>query len=254
MKEYENAAAHPEKETPEQSQPPRIPLNKLQRATLSGKDAAMDDLMQRLKRRDSDGKKLVIVLIDGAQALENALKRAVARYGFEERIDVVILDIIHVTEYIWEAGTAIFGEKSDKRQAWVREKLLDILEGKAGYVIGALTQVKDKNKKLSKSKIETLEKVITYLTNHKHMMAYDEYLAKGYPIGTGVVESACGSLVKNRMERNGMRWTLQGAQDMLDIRAVKLNGHWDEFMAKYVSEQKIKLYADDYKYKRKKAA
>ena len=159
-----------------------------------------------------------------------------------------ILDIIHACEYVWEAGTAIHGEKSSKRRQWVRKKLLDLLDGKVGYVIGALKQIKNK-RKLSESKLETLDKVIRYFTNHKHMMKYDEYLAKGYPIGTGVVESARGSLVKNRMERNGMRWGMTGAQAMLDLRAVKKNTDWKNFMEIYINEQKNILYSDDYKRK-----
>ena len=80
-------------------------------------------------------------------------------------------------------------------------------------------------------------------------MKYDEYLTKGYPIGTGVVESACGSLVKNRMERNGMRWSIKGAQAMLDLRAVKRNKDWKQFMEHYINEQKNILYSDNYKRK-----
>jgi hypothetical protein len=58
-------------------------------------------------------------------------------------------------------------------------------------------------------------------------MPYDEYLACGWPIGTGVVEGACGHLVKDRMEQAGMRWTQDGAQGVLALRALRLNDHWD---------------------------
>lgn len=252
MKEYQ-CQNEPDKTADIPLPAPRSPLNKLQRATLAGKDAAMDDLMVRIKRRDPEGKKPVIFLIDGDRALEKALERAVGRHDMQERLYIIILDIIHVTEYIWEAGTAIYGERSHERYPWVREKILDILEGKVGYVIGAIKQTRDK-KKLSKTKINTLNKAITYLDNHKHMMMYDQYLAEGYPIGTGVVESACGSLVKNRMEKSGMRWKREGAQNILDLRAVKLNGHWHDYMEKYVNTQRARLYADDYKYRHKKAA
>ena len=60
-------------------------------------------------------------------------------------------------------------------------------------------------------------------------MRDDEYLARGWPIGTGVVEGACGHLVKDRMEQSGMRWTKAGAQAVLDLRAVRLNGHWEAY-------------------------
>jgi len=160
--------------------------------------------MDDITRRDPDGNKKIVVLLDGAPSLESACTRAIKKHGLTERVDAMILDIIHACEYLWEAGTALHGEKGQARLPWVRKKLVDILNGKVGYVIGGLKQMKIK-RKLNKSKTKTLQKVITYFTNHKHMMKYDEYLEKGFPIGTGVIEAACGSLVKDRMEGSGMR-------------------------------------------------
>ena len=73
-------------------------------------------------------------------------------------------------------------------------------------------------------------------------MRYDEYLKAGYPIGSGVAEGACRHLVKDRMERTGMRWTLAGAQAMLHLRALFLNGRWDEFIDHHVQTQQTRLY------------
>jgi hypothetical protein len=73
-------------------------------------------------------------------------------------------------------------------------------------------------------------------------MCYDEYLARGWPIGTGVVEGACGHLVKDRMEQSGMRWTKAGAQAVLDLRAVRLNGHWDAYGQFHRRQQHERLY------------
>lgn len=232
---------------------PRAPINKHQRATMQGKDKAMEMLMQRLVKRDPEADKRVIALIDGAPSLEKAIKRALNKYGLNDRVDAMILDIVHVCEYIWEAATAIHGEKSRERLPWVRKQLLTILNGKVGYVIGGLKQMISK-RKLSAAKITTLKKTITYLTNHRHMMKYDQYLEKGYPIGTGVVEATCGALVKNRMERSGMRWKIPGAQAMLDQRAVKINGDWQQFWKTYIQTEQQRLYASDHYYGRKKAA
>jgi hypothetical protein len=70
----------------------------------------------------------------------------------------------------------------------------------------------------------------------------DEYLARGWPIGTGVVEGACGHLVKDRMEQSGMRWTKGGAQAVLDLRAVRINGHWDAYWLFHRHQQHQRLY------------
>ncbi len=73
-------------------------------------------------------------------------------------------------------------------------------------------------------------------------MKYDEYLAAGYPIGSGVAEGACRHLVKDRMEGTGMRWTVAGAQAMLHLRAVYLNGHWDELIEYHAETEQESLY------------
>ena len=81
-----------------------------------------------------------------------------------------------------------------------------------------------KQDQLTPAQKKALEKTITYFDNHRHMMRYDVYLRKGYPIATGVVEATCGSLVKNRMEQSGMRWSINGAQAVLAQRAILKNG------------------------------
>ncbi len=75
-------------------------------------------------------------------------------------------------------------------------------------------------------------------------MKYDEYLAKGYPIGSGVIEGTCRSFVKDRMELAGMRWSEIGAESMLELRSIKVNGKWDDYWQYFVAEEKQRLYAD----------
>lgn len=251
--EVKQAEAERRKAKQEQIPLPRLALNKYQRATMYGKNKAMDSLMQHVVTRNSKRDKGLVILIDGAPSLESAFNRAIKKYGFKKDVEAMILDIIHVCEYIWEAGTAIHGEKGTERLPWVRRKLLAILNGEVGYVICALKQIIQK-RKLSQSKVETLKKVITYFSNHKHMMKYNEYLAKGFPIGTGVVEGACGALVKNRMEGSGMRWKIKGAQAMLEQRAVKINGDWKAFIKMFIENEKVRLYADGYKSSKNMAA
>jgi hypothetical protein len=73
-------------------------------------------------------------------------------------------------------------------------------------------------------------------------MRYDEYLAKGYPIASGVIEGACRHLVKDRMERAGMHWTPAGAQAMLDLRSTYVNGDWEEYQAYRIARETQRLY------------
>jgi hypothetical protein len=154
---------------------------------------------------------------------------------------IYILDIIHVLDYLWDA-VHVFKQKDTKRaKALANLYLTMILEGKVGYVIGALRQRLSK-RKFGKEKRKIVEKAITYYENHREYMRYDEYLAKGYPIGTGVVESACGHLVKDRMQKSGARWKIVGAEPVLNLRSVYANGDWKVYQDLRMQEEYNRLY------------
>ena len=221
----------------------RQPKNKHILASMESKQVAFKDLADRIALRDPEQKKPIFVLFDGERALEKQFKEEVKKRNWKDRVAGYGLDIVHAMEYLWEAGTALHGEKNPEREKWVRKKALDILGGKVGYVIGGLRQIKTKREKeLSNSCKSTLEKVAKYFDNHRHMMRYDEYLKAGYPIATGVIEGACGCLVKDRTDGSGMKWTQKGAQAVLDIRAVKKNGNWDKFWKYHIEKENNRLY------------
>ena len=127
---------------------------------------------------------------------------------------------------------------------FVEERLRGLLEGRVGYVIGGLRQRMTKER-LRGRKREVVESAIEYLENNREHMKYDEYLAAGYPIGSGVAEGACRHLVKDRLEQTGMRWTVTGAQAMLHVRALYLNDQWDEFLEFRIEQEQARLYRRD---------
>jgi hypothetical protein len=157
---------------------------------------------------------------------------------------------MHVVGSRWSAAHALFREASQEGRRWVQHKLTELLRGRVGYVIGGLRQILTK-RQLRKSVRETLKKVITCFDNHRRWMQYDAYLAAGLPVGTGVVESACGSVVKHRMEGEGKRWSLEGAEAMLALRSLKkshdndLRDYW-RFRARQV---RARLYGRKPKYR-----
>ena len=88
------------------------------------------------------------------------------------------------------------------------------------------------------------EAVELYL--HDLRMKYNEYLEAGYPIASGVIEGACRYLVKDRMERTGMRWVLDGAHSMLALRSIYLSGLWDEFTRFRIEKECLRLYPNSH--------
>ncbi len=118
-----------------------------------------------------------------------------------------------------------------------------LLEGKVGYVIGSLRQSITK-RKLRGAKRKAVQKAINYMEANKEFMRYDVYLAKGYPIGSGVVEGACRHLVKDRMELTGARWPIAGADAILELRAVEINGDWQDFWRYHTAAEHERLYGE----------
>jgi hypothetical protein len=232
------------KENKDKNKKKNPPINKRVVATMFGKEKAFQDLADRIEARDIEEKSDIFLLIDGERALEKGLLSEFKSRKWKNRIVGICLDIIHVTEYLWEFGAALYGEKSCKRPVWVKKQLLSILNSKAGYVIGAMKQILTKNKKLSISKRQRMEKVIKYFENHKHMMNYRKHLKKGLPIASGVIEGACRSLVKDRMDGAGMKWSKEGANSILGLRSVKQNGYWDHYWEHYIQTEKERLYKE----------
>lgn len=220
---------------------PRSALNATVAASMAGKQAAIDAVIERVRKRDPSGKKKIIVLMDGDPALEERMTARLHAAGIADRIEAVILDIMHAMEYLWDAGTALYGERARERVPWVRKHALEMLKGNMGYVIGGLRITLSK-KKLKPAQHTTLKKSITYFENHKHMMSYDQYLAAGYPVATGLIEGTCGSLIKDRADRSGSRWSSIGAQVVLNERAIMKNGDWESFWKYHMKTERERLY------------
>lgn len=147
----------------------------------------------------------------------------------EQYVNVVdILDILHVSSYVWSAARAFCGKNEAAVRAFARERLLTILHGNARGVIRGLRRMAT-DRRLSGQAAKEVATACGYFEKNLHRMRYDEYLAAGYPIASGVIEGACRHLVKDRMERSGMRWVPEGAQAMFDVRALEVCGLWDDF-------------------------
>jgi hypothetical protein len=216
------------------------PQHKRVRAELLlGKVSLFLWLADELYRRNPEGTKPVVFLSDGERALHD-------RQGeyLPEGV-TCILDLLHVMERLWKVAWCLFEEGTQKAQAerWVEDRLRMLLDGKVGYVIGGLRQTLTK-RKLKGTRRKTMREVIGYVDGNRRRMRYDEYLAAGYPIGSGVIEGACRHLVKDRLERAGMRWTPDGAQAMLDLRATYLNEEWEAFWVYHVEQEDDRLYGN----------
>jgi hypothetical protein len=201
---------------------------------------AQDEVFQHmaediaLRRRPGQ---TLLHLSDGQHSLEDDRRK----YLPQDFQTVDILDLLHVAPRLWEAGHLFHAEGSDAATAFVRERMLRVLQGKARGVITGLRRM-GTEQQLRGAKAARLRKLCGFLESNLHRMHYDQYLLFGYPIATGVIEGACRHIIKDRMERAGMRWKVPGAQAMLELRTLYTNGDWKPFQTHRIEQENYRLY------------
>lgn len=160
----------------------------------------------------------VVFIGDGSKWIWN-----IAKYQFPEAVQ--ILDWYHAEERLWSVGRAVYGEGTSAMKKWVNERLNQLIEGKVEAVIASLYELSSSNADVT----EQIADNITYFTNNKKRMRYNEYRAKGYHIGSGIVESACKHIVGQRLKQAGMTWSVEGADAIIQLRILWKNGEWSRF-------------------------
>ena len=167
------------------------------------------------ERQNPEHVKHWVALVDGAETQLDLVEAGAAAYGVEV---TVILDIIHVVEYVWKAAHVFHREGSPELECWAWTRVRRILEGKASRVAAAMRRAATVAG-LSSDIRKPVDTCANYLQKYAPYLHYDRYLAAGHPIATGVIEGACRYLVRDRMELTGARWRLVGAEAVLKLRA-----------------------------------
>jgi hypothetical protein len=194
----------------------------------------------------------IVRLMDGQPSLRDASEICMSELIAELReaehlreaqkpfLLVDILDILHVSGYVWKAAKAFYSHQ-EQQEAFVEERLLRILRGDVARVIAGMRRMAT----LRALKGEALKAVTTacnYFETNRDRMRYDEYLHAGYPIASGVIEGACRHLIKDRMEQGGMRWTLAGAKAMLNVRSILASTEMERFNQWRQTEEADRLH------------
>lgn len=178
-------------------------------------------------RRDPDQQMKWVVLIDGNEDLVRQVQAMAKDY----KVDVVVVqDFIHVLEYLWKAAHTLHPDRPDERERWVGDRAKAVLEGQAREVAIGLRRAATRAQ-LRPKKREPVDKAANYIENNRERLRYDQALAQGLPIATGVIEGACRHLVKDRMDITGARWGLERAEAILKLRSLKVSGDLDAYWA-----------------------
>ncbi len=187
--------------------------------------AVIADVFDEAQRRDPKHLCTWVALVDGNKHQIDCIEAQ----ALTRKIDVtIIIDLIHVLEYLWTAAWCFFDEGDARAGAWVRTRALAILEGEARDVAAGIRR-RASREGLKTSDRKGADACAKYLTNKVDYLDYPTALAGGWPIATGIIEGACRHIVKDRMDVTGARWSLNGAEAVLKLRVVRSNGDFDDY-------------------------
>jgi hypothetical protein len=189
-------------------------------------------------RRDLRHQRTWVALVDGNNhQIDRIHAEAQAR---QLRVPIVV-DFIHVLEYVWKAAWCFFAEADPEAERWVRKQALAILDGHAGRVAAGIRR-KAARECLDRASRTAAERSADYLISKRPYLDYPTALKRGWPIATGVIEGACRHLVKDRMDITGARWGLDGAEAVLKLRALISNRDFGEYWLYHLDQERLRVH------------
>jgi hypothetical protein len=249
-----DVAVPEEPRTPEQilarqpgGEPPRAPRAAGQWYTADiagGAAGTIAALFDQAGRRDPAGARTWVALADGdnhqiGQIQDQAAARGVAV--------TILIDFVHVQEYLWKAAWCFHAPRDPAIEAWVTAQELDILHGRAGQVTARIRDLAAAHPPRAGSEHDKIiARTLAYLQNKQPYLDYPRALAEGWPIATGVIEGACRHLIGDRMGITGARWSVEGAQVILQLRAISASGDLDEYWNHHITRERQRNHLSRY--------
>jgi len=199
-------------------------------------ESVIEEAFQEALQRDSKQKRQWVILIDGLPHQIKLIKKVMKRLNIKASI---VMDFIHVLEYLWKAAWCFFDKGDEAVEQWIAEKSVNILNGQCSQVAKGLRISATKRKITNR---ENIDKCAGYLLKNKERLQYGEALKSGFPIASGVIEGACRHLINDRLDITGARWSLQGAEAVLKLRSLKSSGDFENYWTFYKKMSKKRNY------------
>jgi hypothetical protein len=201
----------------------------------AGRDVTIGKIFDQADRRDPDRLRTWIALAGGDNYQLGLFQAAAAARGVTLAI---VIDFIHVLEYLWKAAWCFHPPRDPAMEDWVTAQALDILHGRVAGVIARIARLAEaRPPKPGGEHAKIIRKTLSYLQAKQPYMDYPRALANGWPIATGVIEGACRHLVQDRMGITGARWSLDGAQAMLWLRAINASGDTSAYWTWHITQE-----------------
>jgi hypothetical protein len=206
-------------------------------------EVVIDEAFLEAEARDADHRRTWVVLLDGNKDQIAFAKQAAKKLGVEV---IIVVDLMHVLEYLWRAAHAFHGDDAEQSEQWVQQRLMWLLQGRPAGKIATAMRQSARAANLDADKRATVHDTADYLQDYAPFLRYGDAITEGLPIATGVIEGACRYLVKDRMDRGGARWTLQGAEAVLRLRALRTCGDFDDYWTFHLREELRRNHAERY--------
>jgi hypothetical protein len=202
-------------------------------------------LLDQAGRRDPGHARPWIALVDGDNHQIEVFRAEAAR---RDVTITIMIDFIHVLEYLWKAAWCFHRPRDPAMEDWVIAQGLDILHGRVSEVISRIAQLAgDHPPRPGSEHAKIIRTTLHYLDSKQPYLDYPRALANGWPIATGVIEGACRHLVADRMGITGARWGLQGAQAILWLRAIHASGDHDAYWDYHIAQEHQRNHFSRYK-------
>jgi hypothetical protein len=189
-------------------------------------------------RRDPNHTRTWVALVDGNN---HQIDRIHAEARTRDRSVPLLIDFVHVLEYLWRAAWSFHAEGDPAAEAWVRRHAQAVLAGGATRVAGNLRRAATRAG-LEPAQRANADTCAKYLTNKRAYLDYPTALKHGWPIVTGIIEGACRHLVKDRMDLTGARWGLHGAEAVLKLRAIRCNGDFEIYWRYHLDQEQRRVH------------
>jgi hypothetical protein len=193
-------------------------------------------------RRDPARERTWIALVDGNKQQIEAIEAEAASRGAQVTI---LIDLIHVLEYLWKAAWSFFETGDPAAEEWVAAQAIKILESKSAQVAAGIRR-RATTYGYSAKEREGADTCAAYLTAKKPYLDYATALAAGWPVATGIIEGACRHIVKDRMDITGARWGLDGAEAILKLRAIHSNGDFEAYWTWHLQQEQQRVHYSRY--------
>jgi len=221
---------------------PRPENKRVWASVVKGPEEILPDAFQDALRRDPELTKRWVAVVDGNETQMDLIMIEAKRLGI---VLTLILDLLHVAQYVWKAGHALHGRGTEKVAEWVREHLQEILRGRSSLVAAGMRRSATM-RELSIAARKPVDDCADYLLKYAGLLRYDEYLADGLPIASGVIEGACRYLIEDRLGITGAVWRLPSAEAVLKLRSLHASEDFDEYWTFHERRERERNHASTY--------